>query len=106
MLTEIQVSGRPFGLVVSDADYCTVGTEFESLGEDMDVCKCIVSSRHGGTLNSRRAASPLVCLVEGEERWVASDNLPSVLPLNWGGPSHIVLSPVRCSKLQLMTGVT
>ncbi|GFW24036.1 hypothetical protein TNCV_4950801 [Trichonephila clavipes] len=28
--------------------------------EDMDVCKCIVLSRHGGTLNSRRAANPLV----------------------------------------------
>ncbi|GFW43588.1 uncharacterized protein TNCV_4769401 [Trichonephila clavipes] len=38
-------------------------------GEDMDVCKCIVPSRHGGTLNSRRAASPLVGLVEGIERW-------------------------------------
>ncbi|GFV70655.1 uncharacterized protein TNCV_3842341 [Trichonephila clavipes] len=37
-------------------------------GEDMDVCKCIVPSRHGGTLNSRRAASPLVRLVEREER--------------------------------------
>ncbi|GFV93952.1 hypothetical protein TNCV_3573051 [Trichonephila clavipes] len=29
-------------------------------GEDMDVCKCIGTSRHGDTLNSRRAASPLV----------------------------------------------
>ncbi|GFU86548.1 uncharacterized protein TNCV_4479841 [Trichonephila clavipes] len=27
-------------------------------GEDMDVCKRIVLSRHGGTLNSRRASSP------------------------------------------------
>ncbi|GFV47693.1 hypothetical protein TNCV_1708891 [Trichonephila clavipes] len=26
--------------------------------EDMDVCKYIVPSRHGGTLNSRQAASP------------------------------------------------
>ncbi|GFS48327.1 uncharacterized protein TNCV_2296961 [Trichonephila clavipes] len=34
----------------------------------MDVCKCIVPSRHGSTLNSRRAASPLVRLVEGKER--------------------------------------
>ncbi|GFY16625.1 hypothetical protein TNCV_2787511 [Trichonephila clavipes] len=33
----------------------------------MDVCKCIVPSRHVGTLNSRLAASPLVRLVEGEE---------------------------------------
>ncbi|GFX81494.1 uncharacterized protein TNCV_4509011 [Trichonephila clavipes] len=43
-------------------------------GEDMDVCKCIVASRHGCTLNSRRAASPLVRLVEGKERWEASDH--------------------------------
>ncbi|GFY34972.1 uncharacterized protein TNCV_155491 [Trichonephila clavipes] len=34
----------------------------------MEACKCIVPTRHGGTLNSRRAASPLVRLVEGEER--------------------------------------
>ncbi|GFV68810.1 hypothetical protein TNCV_1969821 [Trichonephila clavipes] len=25
----------------------------------MDVCKCIVTLQHGGTLNSRRVASPL-----------------------------------------------
>ncbi|GFS84976.1 uncharacterized protein TNCV_1305851 [Trichonephila clavipes] len=37
--------------------------------------------RHGGTLNSRRAASPLVWLVEGKERWEASDHPQSVLPL-------------------------
>ncbi|GFS90781.1 hypothetical protein TNCV_1003711 [Trichonephila clavipes] len=36
-------------------------------GEDMDVCKCIVPSRHGGTLNSRRAISLLVRLVEEKE---------------------------------------
>ncbi|GFX31775.1 hypothetical protein TNCV_171081 [Trichonephila clavipes] len=35
----------------------------------MDVCKCIVPLRHGYTLNSRRASSPLVRLVEGEEKW-------------------------------------
>ncbi|GFW06893.1 dual specificity protein phosphatase 22 [Trichonephila clavipes] len=33
----------------------------------MDVCKCIVPSRQGDTLNSRRASNPLVRLVEGEE---------------------------------------
>ncbi|GFU38447.1 uncharacterized protein TNCV_2434001 [Trichonephila clavipes] len=72
----------------------------------MDVCKCIVPSRHGGTLNSRRAASPLVWLVKEEERREASDNSQKVLPLNWGGPSQIVLSHVWCSKLRLTTGVT
>ncbi|GFT19742.1 hypothetical protein TNCV_594251 [Trichonephila clavipes] len=39
--------------------------------EDMGACKYIVPLRHGGTLNSRPSASPLVRLVEGEER----DNL-------------------------------
>ncbi|GFY05371.1 uncharacterized protein TNCV_2208161 [Trichonephila clavipes] len=43
-------------------------------GEDMDVCECIVPSRHRGTLNSRRAANHLVRLVEGEERWEAPDH--------------------------------
>ncbi|GFX68062.1 cullin-4A [Trichonephila clavipes] len=54
-------------------------------GEDMDVCKCIMSSRYGGTLNSRRAASPLVRLVEGEERWETPGHPRDVLPQNWGG---------------------
>ncbi|GFV32703.1 hypothetical protein TNCV_3890621 [Trichonephila clavipes] len=40
-----------------------------------------VPSWHGGTLNSLRATSPLVWLVEGKERWEAS----SFLPLNRGG---------------------
>ncbi|GFU09306.1 uncharacterized protein TNCV_1586941 [Trichonephila clavipes] len=76
-------------------------------GEDMDVCKCIGPSRHGGTLNSRRAASPLVRLVEGKERWEAPDHSQGVFLLNWGGNEpKIVLSPVWCSKLQLTTGVT
>ncbi|GFX45005.1 uncharacterized protein TNCV_3430541 [Trichonephila clavipes] len=37
----------------------------------MVVCKCIVPLRHGGTLNSRRAASPLVSWVKWEVRWEA-----------------------------------
>ncbi|GFT29530.1 hypothetical protein TNCV_2020911 [Trichonephila clavipes] len=36
-----------------------------NLREGMDVCKCVVPMRHEGTLNSHRAASPLVRLVEG-----------------------------------------
>ncbi|GFW24039.1 NACHT and WD repeat domain-containing protein 2 [Trichonephila clavipes] len=51
----------------------------------MDVCKCIVPLRHGGTLNSRRAASHLMRLVEGEGRWEAPDHHQGFLPLNWGG---------------------
>ncbi|GFW50863.1 uncharacterized protein TNCV_3591451 [Trichonephila clavipes] len=51
-----------------------------------EVCLAVrVPARHGGTLNSRRTASPLVRLVEGEERWESSDHPQSVLPLNWGG---------------------
>ncbi|GFY26812.1 uncharacterized protein TNCV_4375581 [Trichonephila clavipes] len=51
----------------------------------MDVCKRIVSLQHEGTLNSRRAASPLVWLVEDEERWEAPGHLQCFLSLNWGG---------------------
>ncbi|GFU85025.1 leucine-rich repeat-containing protein let-4 [Trichonephila clavipes] len=54
-------------------------------GEDMDVCKCIVPSRHEDTLNSRRAASPIVRSAEREERWEASDHPRSGLPLYWSG---------------------
>ncbi|GFU66591.1 hypothetical protein TNCV_3335721 [Trichonephila clavipes] len=54
-----ELSSRPTNIVVSDSDCGSVRTVFESL-EDMDVCKCIVPMRHEGTLNSRRAASPLV----------------------------------------------
>ncbi|GFV25052.1 uncharacterized protein TNCV_885181 [Trichonephila clavipes] len=70
----------------------------------MDVCKCMVPLRHGGTLNSRRAASPLVWLMEGEERWEA---LPSrVFSLKIGvEQSKTVLSPAWCSKIRLTTGL-
>ncbi|GFU07276.1 uncharacterized protein TNCV_2656021 [Trichonephila clavipes] len=53
-------------------------------GEGMDLCKCIVPSRHVSTLNSRRAASPLVRLVERKERWVAHNQKQGVLPQSWG----------------------
>ncbi|GFW46001.1 hypothetical protein TNCV_3276191 [Trichonephila clavipes] len=42
-----------------------------------------VPLRHGGTLNSRRAASPLMRLVEGEERWEAPDS-PGCSPSKLG----------------------
>ncbi|GFS49700.1 uncharacterized protein TNCV_4344141 [Trichonephila clavipes] len=51
----------------------------------MDVCKCIVHLRHGGTLNSLRAASHLVWLVEGGDRWELPDHSQGFCPLNWGG---------------------
>ncbi|GFX12779.1 uncharacterized protein TNCV_3437531 [Trichonephila clavipes] len=50
----------------------------------MVVCKCIVPSRHGGTLNSRRVTSPLVRLVERKERREALDHPQGGLPQNWG----------------------
>ncbi|GFT38305.1 uncharacterized protein TNCV_2638671 [Trichonephila clavipes] len=55
-------------------------------GEDMDVFKCIVTLRYEGTLNSCRAASPLVWLVEGKERWETHDHPQGFLSLNWDGP--------------------
>ncbi|GFU85966.1 cullin-4A [Trichonephila clavipes] len=54
-------------------------------GEDIDICKCIVPSRHDGTLNSGRTASHLVRLVVGDERWEAPYSPQGVLPQNWGG---------------------
>ncbi|GFX90019.1 uncharacterized protein TNCV_887171 [Trichonephila clavipes] len=72
----------------------------------MDVCKCIVPLRHEGTLNSRRAASPLVWLGKRVERWESPDH-PQVSSLKIGvETSQIILSPVLCSKLQQTTGVT
>ncbi|GFT21332.1 hypothetical protein TNCV_3816181 [Trichonephila clavipes] len=48
--------------------------------EDMGVCFCIVPSRHGGTLNSSRAASPIVRLVEKEARVYWGQNGNSFQP--------------------------
>ncbi|GFT00245.1 transposable element Tc1 transposase [Trichonephila clavipes] len=73
-------------------------------GEDIDVCKCIVPSRHGGTLNSRQAAHPLVRLVEGEERWEAPDHFQGVILLNWGETE--LNRSVACMVLKATTGVT
>ncbi|GFX41593.1 uncharacterized protein TNCV_3109891 [Trichonephila clavipes] len=58
----------------------------------MDVCKCILPSQQGVTLNSHRAASHFVRLVEEEVRWEAPD-LPQVSSLKIGGgnePNHTV----------------
>ncbi|GFW38303.1 uncharacterized protein TNCV_1331561 [Trichonephila clavipes] len=59
----------------------------------MDVCKCIVPARHGGTLNIRQATSPLVRLVDGEGRWKTFVHPQSVLLLNWGAiePNRTVI---------------
>ncbi|GFW96961.1 uncharacterized protein TNCV_4801741 [Trichonephila clavipes] len=62
-------------------------------GEGIDVCKCIESLRHEGTLNSRRAAIPILNLVEGEERWEVPDYPQGVLLQNRGGiePNRTVI---------------
>ncbi|GFW97796.1 uncharacterized protein TNCV_1425591 [Trichonephila clavipes] len=52
--------------------------------EHMGISKCIVPPLHGSTLNSHRAASPLVRFAEGEERWEALDHPQGVLYQNWG----------------------
>ncbi|GFS80623.1 hypothetical protein TNCV_3870421 [Trichonephila clavipes] len=52
-----------------------------------------------GTLNSRRAAIPLVMLVEGEERWEVNDpHRQGVLSLNWGGTE--LIRTVTCMVLK------
>ncbi|GFY02664.1 hypothetical protein TNCV_3505441 [Trichonephila clavipes] len=69
----------------------------------MDVCKCIVPSRHG-PLNSPGASRPSVRLVEEEEKREVPDH-PRVFSLKSGvEPSKIVLSPAWCTKLRLTTG--
>ncbi|GFV15431.1 uncharacterized protein TNCV_4834571 [Trichonephila clavipes] len=69
-------------------------------GEDMDVCKCIVPLQHGGTLTSRRATSPLLRLMEGDEMWEAPGNSQGFLPQNWGGTerNHTVTCMVLKAK--------
>ncbi|GFY27287.1 hypothetical protein TNCV_2069071 [Trichonephila clavipes] len=55
---------------------------------------------HGDTLNSHRAASPLVRLAGGEERWEASDHPQDVLPQNWSEAQqdHIAIYMVLKTK--------
>ncbi|GFX89066.1 uncharacterized protein TNCV_2853651 [Trichonephila clavipes] len=62
--------------------------------------------RHGGTLNSSRVTSPLVRLVEWEERWEASDHPQSVLPQNWGGIEQNGTATCMVLKATVTTGVT
>ncbi|GFX21789.1 uncharacterized protein TNCV_2310681 [Trichonephila clavipes] len=81
----VEAQSSPVGLVWNFEEGVPAQGLGSNLGEDMDVCKFIVPLWHGGTLNIRRAASPLVRLLEREERWEPSDHLQGVLPLNWGG---------------------
>ncbi|GFT30458.1 uncharacterized protein TNCV_2377461 [Trichonephila clavipes] len=47
--------------------------------------KRIVPSRHGSTLNSHLAASPLLRLVEKKVKYEAPNHPQRLLPQNWGG---------------------
>ncbi|GFV61589.1 hypothetical protein TNCV_931941 [Trichonephila clavipes] len=58
-----------------------------------------------GTLNSHRAASPLVRLVEGKERWEAPWPTPGLLPLNWGGTEQNRTVTFMVLKAKATTGV-
>ncbi|GFU46660.1 hypothetical protein TNCV_1546681 [Trichonephila clavipes] len=71
---------------------------------DIDVCKCIGPLRQGDSLNNSRAASPLVRLLEEEER--GRPLVPRVFSIKVGVElSQIIMSPEWCSKLRLTTGV-
>ncbi|GFV56591.1 uncharacterized protein TNCV_1247861 [Trichonephila clavipes] len=81
-------------------------------GEGMNICKRIMLLGHGGTLNSYRATSPLVRLVEREKRWKTSDQPQGVIPQNYGGTEQsptvtcIVLKAKandRCRNLAAMS---
>ncbi|GFV81106.1 hypothetical protein TNCV_2270901 [Trichonephila clavipes] len=68
----------------------------------MDVCKRTVPLRHGGTLNNRPTTSPLVRLVEREERWEAREHSSRVFSLKIGvKPSKSVMPPIWFSSLRL-----
>ncbi|GFW76577.1 uncharacterized protein TNCV_2681941 [Trichonephila clavipes] len=54
----------------------------------------------GDTLNSSRAANPLVRFVDGKERWEVSDHIQSVLPQNLGGTEQN--RTVTCMVLKAM----
>ncbi|GFY24403.1 hypothetical protein TNCV_1014511 [Trichonephila clavipes] len=93
---------RPSCIVVSDADCGAVWPGFDFR---LEFCKCILPSRLESTINSRRAASPFVRLVEGKRSWKPLTT-PRVFSLKIvTKPSRIVLSPAWCSKLRLTTGV-
>ncbi|GFV47107.1 DUF4817 domain-containing protein [Trichonephila clavipes] len=87
-----------FGSICLSSGIVTLTAVPQGLGsnlgeEDMDVYKCIVPVRHGGTihLNNHRAASHLLRLVEGQEIWeiprVYSLKIPTGLS---GGGSRVV----------------
>ncbi|GFV99509.1 hypothetical protein TNCV_5078731 [Trichonephila clavipes] len=55
---------------------------------------------HNGSLETCRAASPLVRLLEAEERWEAPDYRRGVLSQKWGGTESN--RTVTCLVLKIM----
>ncbi|GFT69591.1 HTH_Tnp_Tc3_2 domain-containing protein [Trichonephila clavipes] len=88
-------SRRPTRVPLLNARYrvaCLVRGLGSNPREGRNICKCIVPSRHGDILNSRRAANPLVRLTEQEERWIDPLTTPGVFFLKIGVES----SPNDC----------
>ncbi|GFY25515.1 hypothetical protein TNCV_2486351 [Trichonephila clavipes] len=76
---------------------CDVGL-VSNLGEDRDVCNCIVRLWHGGILNIHRASSPLVRWVKGKEKCEAPIQPRSILPQTLSGTKPNL--SVTCMELK------
>ncbi|GFS66319.1 uncharacterized protein TNCV_3856211 [Trichonephila clavipes] len=87
---------RPYDIEVRDTNCGFIGHWFEG----MDVCKCIVPSRHGSTLNSHRDAIHIVRLVKREKRGEIPDHPQGVHIQNWDGIKQT--RTVTCIVLKAM----
>ncbi|GFW50781.1 uncharacterized protein TNCV_3590631 [Trichonephila clavipes] len=66
----------------------------------MDVFKYTVPSRHGGTLNSHQAASPLLRLLEETDSWETPEGPQDVLAQNWGGTEQNLIVTCMVHKAE------
>ncbi|GFT73524.1 hypothetical protein TNCV_4021321 [Trichonephila clavipes] len=64
--------------MVLKVDFCAIGPGDRAIDRIIDIWRPLTHAlgkkdvaKHGGTPNSRRAKSPLLRFMEGEERWVA-----------------------------------
>ncbi|GFU31737.1 hypothetical protein TNCV_1176141 [Trichonephila clavipes] len=67
------------------AEQCNVNIQSIEYRKRQNISKCTILYKHGGTLNIRRAASPLVWVVEEEKRWETSDQSQGVRSQDWSG---------------------
>ncbi|GFS83702.1 hypothetical protein TNCV_610501 [Trichonephila clavipes] len=102
------MSSFPSGIKAS----CVVTLGLDSnLEEGMDVCKCIVPvfGKRALTLNSRRAASTLVKLVEGEERWrtanITQKMTPTKISKRKEANEYLLRSPYKATRWLLVMDV-